>query len=586
MPPNNNRRLIEDWLPVNEISIEAVREGGALAGHPPVNQLHVWWARRPLVASRSAVAASLLNSDADRNTFIHAIGTTNTIVEERRKMDEIKATGQWSDITFSNKRAFTHNLTDDERAWFHANLAAPDPTVLDVTAGGGSIPFEAGRLGLRSHANELNPVANIILHATCKWPQQYGNDLLKEYDRVSERFRSRVETLMEGVYPEVEPIEDEKNFETARAKRYVWASLFARAVCCPSCNREIPLSPHWRLFPKGDGVRLLPDEPAGVCNFQIVRETSEHSPGTIKGGIAVCPYPSCGNSTPKGYLAAEAQAGRMGRRLYCVVYRDQRWHRTKSGAESKRPKTTRIFAEPRPEDIDMSTVEARLSALRPRWDAEGILPDEAIPEVGDKTVTPHQYGMPTWSHMFNPRQRLAHGYCVQAFHELVDEDKAAGKLTDVRKAAWCYVGMALNKMIKTNCLLSRWVPNTEKVAGAFGTHDFGMKWSYAEMYVTIPGLGLEWAFKDVGDCIRELTLMSGHPKPTSDQAASARQDQSALLSVRHPDPSLGHTDPSLRHSRTLPRHSPRQRHSRTLPRHSREGGNLSPRIHRVQVVIL
>ena len=44
MPPNDNpRRLIEDWLPVNEISIEAVREGGALAGHPPVNQLHVWW---------------------------------------------------------------------------------------------------------------------------------------------------------------------------------------------------------------------------------------------------------------------------------------------------------------------------------------------------------------------------------------------------------------------------------------------------------------------------------------------------------------------------------------------------------------
>ena len=49
MPPPNTPRLIENWLPINEISIEAVREGGALAGHPPVNQLHVWWARRPLV---------------------------------------------------------------------------------------------------------------------------------------------------------------------------------------------------------------------------------------------------------------------------------------------------------------------------------------------------------------------------------------------------------------------------------------------------------------------------------------------------------------------------------------------------------
>ena len=60
---STTRRLIEEWLPINEISVDAIREGGALAGHPPVNQLHVWWARRPLVAARAAVAASLLKFD-------------------------------------------------------------------------------------------------------------------------------------------------------------------------------------------------------------------------------------------------------------------------------------------------------------------------------------------------------------------------------------------------------------------------------------------------------------------------------------------------------------------------------------------
>ena len=48
---NNGRRLIEEWLPINELSIESIRERGALAGSclpNPVNQLHVWWARRPL----------------------------------------------------------------------------------------------------------------------------------------------------------------------------------------------------------------------------------------------------------------------------------------------------------------------------------------------------------------------------------------------------------------------------------------------------------------------------------------------------------------------------------------------------------
>ena len=548
-PTTHNRRLIEDWLPVNEISIEAVREGGALAGHPPVNQLHVWWARRPLVASRSAIAASLLNSDADHDTFIDAIGTTKTVVAERRKMDEIKATGQWSDITFSNKRAFTHNLTDDERAWFHDNLAVQDPVVLDVTAGGGSIPFEAGRLGLRSHANELNPVANIILHATCQWPQRHGNALLDEYERVSKRFLKRVKKLMKGVYPDVPPFEDEnsesKNFETARAHRDAQTSLWARAVCCPSCSREIPLSPTWRLSPspKNDGIRLLPDETAGTCGFQLVNKASEHSPATVKGGVAVCPYPTCGNSTPKGYLAAEAQAGRMGHRLYCVIYRDQRYTLTKSGRPSKRPKTTRTFAEPRPEDADMDAIEARLAQLRPRWEAEDILPNEAIPEIGDKTVTPHQYGMPTWRDMFNPRQQLAHGYCVQAFRELVDEDEAAGKepvdedkaagkepvdedeaagkLTDIRRAAWCYVGLALDKVVNRNCFRSIWDPGTNKVAHTFSTHDFGMKWSYAEMTVTIMGLGLEWALEEMRGCIDKLSSMAGHPKPEPSDSSPA-----------------------------------------------------------------
>ena len=73
---DQTERLIEQWLPINEISVEAIREGGALAGHPPVNQLHVWWARRPLIASRATVAASMLPVDTDRDGFISNLGTS------------------------------------------------------------------------------------------------------------------------------------------------------------------------------------------------------------------------------------------------------------------------------------------------------------------------------------------------------------------------------------------------------------------------------------------------------------------------------------------------------------------------------
>ena len=54
------RRLIEEWLPVNELSIEAIRERAGAVPNPAPHQLHVWWARRPLAPSRAAVAASLL----------------------------------------------------------------------------------------------------------------------------------------------------------------------------------------------------------------------------------------------------------------------------------------------------------------------------------------------------------------------------------------------------------------------------------------------------------------------------------------------------------------------------------------------
>ena len=193
---DTGHRLIEDWLPINEISVEAVREGGALAGHPPVNQLHVWWARRPLIVSRATVAASILPEDANRAEFISNIGTSPDVVTARRQMDETKATGQWSNISFPNQRSFLHNPK------FLSEDLGTAPMVLDITAGGGSIPFEAGRLGFRTIANELNPVAGLILRATCEWPQRYGWELMDHFQEVRGRFLDRVRELTGHLYPE------------------------------------------------------------------------------------------------------------------------------------------------------------------------------------------------------------------------------------------------------------------------------------------------------------------------------------------------------------------------------------------------
>ena len=54
------RVMSEDWLPMAELGIEARRERAAASALPPLSFLHVWWARRPLVASAGVVLAGLL----------------------------------------------------------------------------------------------------------------------------------------------------------------------------------------------------------------------------------------------------------------------------------------------------------------------------------------------------------------------------------------------------------------------------------------------------------------------------------------------------------------------------------------------
>jgi len=54
----SDKRLIEDFLPIQAISAEASREKSVRKGH--ISTLHLWWARRPLVACRAAVCGALV----------------------------------------------------------------------------------------------------------------------------------------------------------------------------------------------------------------------------------------------------------------------------------------------------------------------------------------------------------------------------------------------------------------------------------------------------------------------------------------------------------------------------------------------
>src|SRR5260370_28247468 len=148
------RVLIEEWLPIEALGVEARRERGASSSLPPLYFLHVWWARRPLIVSRAAVLASLLSAGFPKREFLKIMGILGDPVAARKLLDDIAA-GRVQDFAgnkYGYKRAFTYTPSESDRKIIEDDIqktwGTNPATVLDSFAGGGSIPFEAYRFGL------------------------------------------------------------------------------------------------------------------------------------------------------------------------------------------------------------------------------------------------------------------------------------------------------------------------------------------------------------------------------------------------------------------------------------------------------
>ena len=216
-------RLIERWLPIAALGVEALRERTPMTPFPAPNRLHVWWARRPLVAARAAVLASLLPADADRQKFMHALGIHGDPIAARKRIALADRKGErLGKDAYGYPRAFGWSLDSEDRAWIGAHGLDEALTLLDSAAGGGAIPFEAARLGMTVIANDLNPVAALIEKCTIEYPLLYGTKIKPIFDALALEFTTKVRARMKGVYPE-EPHLD------MRPDGYLWA----RTIRCP-----------------------------------------------------------------------------------------------------------------------------------------------------------------------------------------------------------------------------------------------------------------------------------------------------------------------------------------------------------------
>jgi len=185
-----DRRLIEDYLPIQAISAEASREKSIRKGH--ISTLHLWWARRPLVACRAAVYGALVPASrfrpangpeekrdslmrANAAKFVKRLCRYPSDSKPEQKIDTEKAIREaQKHILEAHAERLTKETGKKVTVEDIEEGRAPRPKVLDMFAGGGAIPLEALRLGCEAYALDLNPVAHIIELCTLVYPQRYG----------------------------------------------------------------------------------------------------------------------------------------------------------------------------------------------------------------------------------------------------------------------------------------------------------------------------------------------------------------------------------------------------------------------------
>lgn len=495
----SDTRLIERWLPIAEIGIESLRERTPMTPFPAPNRLHVWWARRPLVASRAAILASLLPADADHDKFKHVLGIHGDPVRGKRDIEQARRTGIRVTDPYGYTRAFAYVPDENDRNWLASFGERVRGGVLDPTAGGGSIPFEAVRLGLPTYANDLNPVASLIEYATVKWPVEHGLAVKTRYLGIASEWRKRTQQRLVKLFPQHRAPEE---IDTC----YLWA----RTVRCPYCEGLVPLSPNWRLAPDGTGVRLVPrcgkDVTKRLCDFEIVPKLAEQSTGTVADGDGTCPFNDCGRVIDGNEVKRQAQAGQLGEQLFAVVIKRRVIAKTKSGKD--KVKWERGYRAPRPEDDNSATIAEALAEKLPEWTALDYLPSEEIDEMTNYERGHRLYGVMHWREMFSPRQIYCHGISVEVFRELLEEARKTGPLDELTKAAFCYLSFTFDTMLNYVNRSARWDIVTARVRSIFDRHGFAFLWSYSDMASLVEGLGYDWAVEKTAECIEELVELT------------------------------------------------------------------------------
>ncbi|MEI9479698.1 MAG: DUF1156 domain-containing protein, partial [Deltaproteobacteria bacterium] len=461
-----DKRLIEESFPVKEVSAESSREKNIRHGN--ISTLHIWWARRPLAASRATAYAALVPPPKDDE-------------EWQKQRNFIIELSKWEN---SNNSALLEKARADI---LKANSGVP-PKVLDPFGGGGSIPLEALRLGCETYSNDYNPVAVLIQKCTLEYPQKYGhrpkknekwgelsgsedNPLLADMKKWGQWILEQAKKKIGKYYPH-DP-------DGSIPVGYLWA----RTIPCqnPSCGAEIPLMRQFWLAKKDKTkIMLFQYVERGKIQFKIIGDGYEKIPedfdpdlGTVARAVVTCPC--CGSTMEPKTLQKLFHEGKSGEMMTAVVL-----HKPGTVGKKYRLATEEDMVIFRQASADL---EREKPVLREQWGMEPV-PDELLPPKNSHRSVGSQlpiYGFKTWGELFNTRQKLA----LVTFTDLVRKSYKKmvfeGYNEEYAKVVTTYLSFGIDRLVDYGSKLCTWnYTGGRGVGHSMQRQSLPMVWDYPE----------------------------------------------------------------------------------------------------------
>jgi len=495
------KKLIEVALPLEAINEASIHESSARKGHP--SSLHIWWARRPLAAARAVLFSSLVD---DPSAHPELFPTEETQEKERQRL-----------FALIEKLVIWENSNDETilnaaMAEIWKSTDGNPPALLDPFAGGGTIPLEAQRLGLKAYASDLNPVAVMVNKAMIEIPPKFAgrppinpesrsilnssrwsgaSGLADDVRYYGEWMKQEAFKRIGHLYPTVKLPEEQGEGE-ANVIAWIWA----RTVKCPNpiCGCEMPLiNSYWLSKKKGKESYVVPYRSNNTVSFKVInnspkiheiasvtRGTKHRSEkGKVKNATFCCPICEAGIVSGE-YIDKEAAAGKLGVAPVAIV------------SEGKRG---RFYTSP---DLNITNMEINnAEEYYIMNNIDSIVPHDACRGTFASNAQGRYYGFFEFKDYFTKRQLIAlttFGQLVSEAQKKVEEDAISAGMRDdkvsidkggVGVSAYgatvgIYLAFALDKAANYWSTLCGWRSDHEAIRETYSRHGLAMSWDFVE----------------------------------------------------------------------------------------------------------